>query len=72
MEPWNRKKESRCGAGDMIFIPAEEKHRLRAQEPLFISSSSANRFVTTILDGTQDDLRWNAWKAEFGFKRKTR
>jgi mannose-6-phosphate isomerase-like protein (cupin superfamily) len=26
------------GPGDMVFIPAEEKHRLRALEPLFISS----------------------------------
>ena len=46
--------------GDMVFIPAEEKHRLRATEsPLFYFEFQApNRFVTTILDGTPDDLRW--------------
>jgi len=49
------------GPGDLVFIPAEEKHRLRAsQTPLFYFEFQApNRFVTTILDGTQDDLRWN-------------
>ena len=49
------------GPGDMIFIPAEERHRLRAsQTPLFYFEFQApNRFVTTILDGTPDDLRWN-------------
>ena len=49
------------GPGDMIFIPAEEKHRLRASKtPLFYFEFQApNRFVTTILDGTPDDLRWN-------------
>jgi mannose-6-phosphate isomerase-like protein (cupin superfamily) len=47
------------GPGDMIFIPAEEKHRLRASEPLFYFEFQApNRFKTTILDGTADDLRW--------------
>ena len=53
--------EREVGPGDMIFIPAEEKHRLRAsQSPLFYFEFQApNRFVTTILDGTQDDLRWN-------------
>jgi len=48
------------GPGDMIFIPAEEKHRLRATEPLFYFEFQApNRFQTTILEGTDDDLRWN-------------
>jgi mannose-6-phosphate isomerase-like protein (cupin superfamily) len=49
------------GPGDMVFIPAEEKHRLRAtKSPLFYFEFQApNRFVTTILDGTPDDLRWN-------------
>ena len=47
------------GPGDMIFIPAEEKHRLRASEPLFYFEWQApNRFKTTILEGTDDDLRW--------------
>ena len=47
------------GPGDMIFIPAEEKHRLRATEPLFYFEFQApNRFKTTILEGTGDDLRW--------------
>ena len=41
------------------FIPAEEKHRLRALENLFYFEFQApNRFKTTILDGTADDLRW--------------
>jgi mannose-6-phosphate isomerase-like protein (cupin superfamily) len=47
--------------GTMVFIPAEEKHRLMANkgEPLFYFEFQApNRFVTTILDGTPDDLRW--------------
>jgi mannose-6-phosphate isomerase-like protein (cupin superfamily) len=47
------------GPGDLIFIPAEEKHRLRATEPLFYFEFQApNRFKTTILEGTDDDLRW--------------
>lgn len=47
------------GPGDMIFIPADEKHRLRATEPLFYFEFQApNRFKTTILDGTPDDLLW--------------
>ena len=46
-------------SGDMIFIPAEEKHRLRATENLFYFEFQApNRFKTTILDGTPDDLLW--------------
>ena len=47
--------------GTMVFIPAEAKHRLRATEsPLFYFEFQApNRFKTTILDGTPDDLRWN-------------
>ncbi|MBW7849050.1 MAG: cupin domain-containing protein [Rhodospirillales bacterium] len=47
------------GPGDMVFIPAEERHRLRAIDPLFYFEFQApNRFRTTILDGTEDDLRW--------------
>lgn len=47
------------GPGTMVFIPAEERHRLRASEPLFYFEFQApNRFRTTILDGTEDDLRW--------------
>ncbi len=46
-------------AGDMVFFPAEEKHRLRATEGLFYFEFQApNRFKTTILDGTPDDLLW--------------
>jgi mannose-6-phosphate isomerase-like protein (cupin superfamily) len=54
-------------AGDLVFIPAEEKHRLRAKKPLFYFEFQApNRFETTILDGTKDDLLWekvdgNVW-----------
>jgi mannose-6-phosphate isomerase-like protein (cupin superfamily) len=49
------------GAGDMIFIPAEARHRLRAgKEGLFYFEFQApNRFKTTILDGTPDDLLWD-------------
>ena len=47
------------GPGDMIFIPAEEKHRLRSITPLFYFEFQApNRFQTTILDGTPADLLW--------------
>ncbi len=46
-------------SGDLIFIPAEDKHRLRATEPMFYFEFQApNRFKTTILDGTPDDMRW--------------
>jgi mannose-6-phosphate isomerase-like protein (cupin superfamily) len=46
-------------AGDLVFIPAEDKHRLRATEPLFYFEFQApNRFKTVILEGTEDDLRW--------------
>ncbi|HUT71787.1 MAG TPA: cupin domain-containing protein [Desulfatiglandales bacterium] len=45
--------------GDLIFFPAEEEHRLRSTEPLFYFEFQApNRFKTTILDGTDDDLKW--------------
>ncbi len=50
-----------------MFIPAEEKHRLRAKTPLFYFEFQApNRFKTTILEGTDDDLLWervdgNVW-----------
>lgn len=47
------------GRGDLIFFPAEHKHRLSAVDPLFYFEFQApNRFKTTILDGTQDDLPW--------------
>jgi mannose-6-phosphate isomerase-like protein (cupin superfamily) len=47
------------GPGDLIFFQAEDKHRLRALEPLFYFEFQApNRFKTTILEGTQDDLLW--------------
>jgi mannose-6-phosphate isomerase-like protein (cupin superfamily) len=46
-------------SGDLIFFQAEDKHRLRALEPLFYFEFQApNRFKTTILEGTQDDLLW--------------
>ena len=45
--------------GDLVFIPAEEHHRLRSLTPLFYFEFQApNRFETTILDGTPDDLLW--------------
>jgi quercetin dioxygenase-like cupin family protein len=46
-------------SGDLIFFQAEDKHRLSALEPLFyFEFQSPNRFKTTILEGTQDDLLW--------------
>ena len=46
-------------SGDLIFFPAEAKHRLRATEPLFYFEFQApNRFKTTILEGTKEDLEW--------------
>jgi hypothetical protein len=45
--------------GDLIFITAEEKHRLLDTEPLFYFEFQAtNRFKSTILDGSDADLRW--------------
>ena len=47
------------GPGDLVFFPAEARHRLRAKDPLFYFEFQApNRFETTILDGTPEDLRW--------------
>jgi len=47
------------GPGDLIFFPADDRHRLRAVEPLFyFEYQSPNRFKTTILDGTKEDLLW--------------
>jgi mannose-6-phosphate isomerase-like protein (cupin superfamily) len=47
--------------GTLVFIPALAEHRLRAvKSPLFYFEFQApNRFKTTILDGTPDDLKWN-------------
>ena len=46
-------------AGDLIFFRAEDKHRLRAIEPLFyLEFQAPNRFKTTILEGTKEDLLW--------------
>jgi mannose-6-phosphate isomerase-like protein (cupin superfamily) len=49
------------GPGDMVFIPAEAKHRLRATETglFYFEFQAPNRFKTHSLDGTPDDLRWN-------------
>jgi mannose-6-phosphate isomerase-like protein (cupin superfamily) len=47
--------------GSMVFIPPEAKHRLRASDTglFYFEFQAPNRFKTTILDGTPDDLRWN-------------
>jgi len=46
-------------AGDLVFIPAKEQHRLQATEALFYFEFQApNRFKTIILDRSDDDLRW--------------
>lgn len=45
--------------GSLVFIPALEKHRLRASEDTtYFEFQAPNRFKTTILEGTEDDLRW--------------
>jgi len=46
-------------SGIISVFPADNRHRLRAVEPLFYMEYQApNRFKTTILEGTQDDLLW--------------
>ena len=46
-------------AGTLVFIPALEKHRLRATEDItYFEFQAPNLFKTTILEGTDDDLRW--------------
>ena len=46
-------------AGTLVFIPAEEKHRLRAgEDTTYFECQVPNLFKTTILEGTDDDLRW--------------
>ncbi|MDA1001264.1 MAG: cupin domain-containing protein [bacterium] len=46
-------------AGTLVFIPAEEKHRLRASEDsVHFELQAPNQFKTTILEGTDADLRW--------------
>ena len=48
------------GPGMMIFIPPEQRHRLRAKTQLFYFEFQApNRFKTHILEGTEADLKWN-------------
>ncbi len=51
------------GPGDMVFIPAEAKHRLRASDTglFYFEFQSPNRFKTHILDGNPGDLdlQWN-------------
>jgi mannose-6-phosphate isomerase-like protein (cupin superfamily) len=51
----------RIHAGHLVFIPEDEKHQLVAEgnDPLvFLEFQAPNRFKTTILEGTGDDLRW--------------
>ena len=47
--------------GTMVFIPAETRHRLRANadsELFYFEFQAPNRFKTHILEGTPDELRW--------------
>jgi mannose-6-phosphate isomerase-like protein (cupin superfamily) len=48
------------GPGDLIFISAEAKHRMRASKTslTFFEFQAPNRFPTTTIDGSPDDLRW--------------
>lgn len=47
------------GPGDLIYFPAEDKHRLSTKDGLFYFEFQApNRFKTTILEGTKEDLLW--------------
>lgn len=51
----------RIRAGHLVFIPENDKHQLVAEGtgPLFYMEFQApNRFKTTIIEGTDDDLRW--------------
>ncbi len=51
--------ETPISPGTLVFIPAEEKHRLRASEDsTHFECQVPNLFKTTILEGTEDDLRW--------------
>jgi mannose-6-phosphate isomerase-like protein (cupin superfamily) len=51
--------EKDIGPGDLVFFPAEHRHRLKARSPLFYFEFQApNRFKTTILEGTDADLKW--------------
>ena len=53
---------TKVGPGSLVFIPPLEHHRLKASEgePLFYFEFQApNRFKTSILDGTPEDLVWN-------------
>jgi mannose-6-phosphate isomerase-like protein (cupin superfamily) len=57
------------GPGDMVFIPAEEKHRLRALEPLFYFEWQApNRFKTTFWRALMRTCAGTGRTARFGFK----
>jgi len=64
----SEERSPRCGAGRHDFIPAEEKIVCEPSKTplLYFDSQAPNRFVTTILDGTQDDLAGIAWKASLG------
>ena len=45
--------------GTLVFIPAEDKHRLRVSaDSTHFECQVPNLFKTTILEGTDDDLRW--------------
>lgn len=51
----------RIRAGHLVFIPENDKHQLVAEGagPLvYMEFQAPNRFKTTIIEGTDDDLRW--------------
>ena len=51
--------ETPISPGTLVFIPADAKHRLRASEDsTHFECQVPNLFKTTILEGTDDDLRW--------------
>ena len=47
------------GPGDLIFIPAEEKHRLRATEPLFQALKDDNPNLVTVSRGYREPVCFN-------------
>ncbi len=51
----------KVGPGDLVFIPAASIACAPPNRRSFITSNfrAPNRFVTTILDGTPEDLVWN-------------
>ncbi|MGM0432554.1 MAG: cupin domain-containing protein [Spirochaetota bacterium] len=48
------------GPGELVYFPSLDKHRLKALDgPLkYIEYQAPNRFKTTIIEGSEENLRW--------------